>query len=98
MHEAVLPLPAADGAGTPEYMAPEMFNETPYDTRLDVYSFGLCLLELDIHEFPFSECDSLARIFKKVSAVRAPPSPPPPAATAALPSPAGGPAAPRQPP
>ena len=32
-------------AGTPEFMAPELYEEE-YDERVDVYSFGMCLLEL----------------------------------------------------
>ena len=31
--------------GTPEFMAPELYEED-YDDRVDVYSFGMCLLEL----------------------------------------------------
>lgn len=31
--------------GTPEFMAPEMYDEV-YDTKVDVYAFGMCLLEL----------------------------------------------------
>ena len=29
--------------GTPEFMAPELYDED-YDDRVDVYSFGMCLL------------------------------------------------------
>ena len=50
-------------------MAPELYSEM-YDTKADVYSFGLCVLELDTHEFPYKECASMAAIFKKVMAVR----------------------------
>ncbi len=55
--------------GTPEYMAPELYEES-YDCKVDIYSFGLCVLELLTHEFPYSECENMAQIYKKVSQVR----------------------------
>ena len=55
--------------GTPEYMAPELYEES-YDTKVDIYSFGLCVLELETHELPYSECVNMAQIYKKVSQVR----------------------------
>ena len=41
--------------GTPEYMAPELYDGA-YDTKVDIWSFGLCVLELLTHEFPYEEC------------------------------------------
>jgi serine/threonine protein kinase len=32
-------------AGTPEFMAPEMYEEH-YDEAVDVYAYGLCMLEM----------------------------------------------------
>ena len=55
--------------GTPEYMAPELYEEE-YDCKVDIYSFGLCVLELETHEFPYKECDNMAQIYKKVSQAR----------------------------
>lgn len=52
--------------GTPEFMAPEVYDET-YDSAADVYSFGMCLLELATLEYPYSECHSVPQIFRKVS-------------------------------
>jgi WNK lysine deficient protein kinase len=52
-------------------MAPELYEES-YDTKVDIYSFGLCVLELETHEFPYSECDNMAQIYKKVSQARHP--------------------------
>lgn len=52
--------------GTPEFMAPELYDEE-YDDRVDVYSFGMCLLELATMEYPYSECRNAAQIYKKVS-------------------------------
>eukprot|EP00977_Amphora_coffeiformis_P011115 scaffold2657_cov89-Amphora_coffeaeformis.AAC.9 len=54
--------------GTPEFMAPDMYEETPYDEKVDIYSFGLCMLEIFTKEIPYSECKNPAQIYKKVSA------------------------------
>jgi len=53
-------------AGTPEFMAPELYDES-YDELVDIYSFGMCLLEIFALEYPYSECTNPAQIFKKVS-------------------------------
>ncbi|XP_031394827.1 probable serine/threonine-protein kinase WNK11 [Punica granatum] len=52
--------------GTPEYMAPELYEED-YTEMVDIYSFGMCLLEMIAMEIPYSECDSIAKIYKKVT-------------------------------
>ncbi|KAF4368769.1 probable serine/threonine-protein kinase WNK11 [Cannabis sativa] len=52
--------------GTPEYMAPEIFEEK-YTETVDIYSFGLCVLELVTREIPYSECKSIVDIYRKVS-------------------------------
>mmetsp|Transcript_6314 Transcript_6314/g.13917 ORF Transcript_6314/g.13917 Transcript_6314/m.13917 type:complete len:717 (+) Transcript_6314:224-2374(+) len=52
--------------GTPEFMAPELYEER-YTEKVDVYSFGLCLLELATLEYPYAECRNAAQIFKKVT-------------------------------
>jgi WNK lysine deficient protein kinase len=49
-------------------MAPELYDEE-YDDRVDVYSFGMCLLELATLEYPYSECRNAAQIYRKVSLV-----------------------------
>lgn len=51
--------------GTPEFMAEEMFN-SDYDERVDVYSLGMCVLEMTTLEYPFSECKTLAQVYRKV--------------------------------
>ena len=38
--------------------------------QVDVYSFGMCLLELATLEYPYSECKNAAQIYKKVTQVR----------------------------
>lgn len=52
--------------GTPEFMAPELYEEK-YDEKVDVYSFGMCILELATMEYPYSECRNAAQIYKKVT-------------------------------
>lgn len=52
--------------GTPEYMAPEVYEEC-YDNRIDIYSFGMCLLEFMTGEIPYSECNLAAQIWKKIT-------------------------------
>ncbi|KXZ55200.1 hypothetical protein GPECTOR_3g344 [Gonium pectorale] len=52
--------------GTPEFMAPELYEEK-YDEKVDVYAFGMCLLELATMEYPYSECKNAAQIYKKVT-------------------------------
>ncbi|RZC40188.1 mediator of RNA polymerase II transcription subunit 26, partial [Asbolus verrucosus] len=51
--------------GTPEFMAPEMYEEH-YDEGVDVYAFGMCMLEMATSEYPYSECTGPAQIYKKV--------------------------------
>ncbi|KAF8706980.1 hypothetical protein HU200_030506 [Digitaria exilis] len=57
--------------GTPEFMAPEMYDEE-YDERVDVYSFGMCMLEMLTLEYPYCECSNPAQIYKKVTAGKLP--------------------------
>uniref|UniRef100_A0ACD5ZK88 Uncharacterized protein n=1 Tax=Avena sativa TaxID=4498 RepID=A0ACD5ZK88_AVESA len=52
--------------GTPEFMAPELYDEN-YDELVDIYSFGMCMLEMFTLEYPYCECKNPAQIFKKVS-------------------------------
>ncbi|KAB2005117.1 hypothetical protein ES319_D11G247700v1 [Gossypium barbadense] len=52
--------------GTPEFMAPELYDEN-YNELVDIYSFGMCMLEMVTFEYPYSECRNSAQIYKKVS-------------------------------
>ena len=52
--------------GTPEFMAPEMYEEH-YDESVDVYAFGMCLLEMCTQEYPYMECSNPAQIYKRVT-------------------------------
>lgn len=56
-------------SGTPEFMAPELYEEE-YNELVDIYAFGMCLLELVTFEYPYVECANAAQIYKKVTAVR----------------------------
>lgn len=49
-------------------MAPELYEEE-YDDRVDVYSYGMCLLELATMEYPYAECRNAAQIYRKVTLV-----------------------------
>lgn len=50
-------------------MAPELYDEN-YNELVDVYSFGMCVLEMLTSEYPYSECVNPAQIYKKVTSVR----------------------------
>jgi len=42
-------------AGTCHWMAPEVFEGTDYDVKVDVYSFGMILFEIICRELPFED-------------------------------------------
>lgn len=50
-------------------MAPEVYEED-YNELVDIYSFGMCILEMVTFEYPYSECSHPAQIYKKVVSVR----------------------------
>lgn len=50
-------------------MAPEMYEEH-YDESVDVYAFGMCMLEMITGEYPYSECNNAGQIYRKVTQVR----------------------------
>jgi len=43
--------------GTPEFMAPELYEES-YDTAVDIWSFGMLVLELATGKLPYSSCEA----------------------------------------
>ncbi|CAI0432537.1 unnamed protein product [Linum tenue] len=59
--------------GTPEFMAPEVYEEA-YNELVDIYSFGMCILEMVNFEYPYSECTNPAQIYKKVISGKKPES------------------------
>ena len=52
--------------GTPQYMAPEMF-EGGYTEKVDIYAFGMCLIEIITRKIPYSECPGVGSVYKKIS-------------------------------
>ena len=50
-------------------MAPEMYEEKGYSEKVDIYAFGMCVLEMVTGKYPYSECKNAAQIYKKVSLV-----------------------------
>ncbi|XP_042489119.1 probable serine/threonine-protein kinase WNK4 [Macadamia integrifolia] len=63
--------PAHSVIGTPEFMAPELYEEE-YNELVDIYSFGMCVLEMLTGEYPYSECSNPAQIYKKVTSGKLP--------------------------
>ena len=45
--------------GTPEFMAPELYEEY-YGTPVDIYAFGMCIIEMTTMEAPYRECTNPA--------------------------------------
>ncbi|XP_062203288.1 probable serine/threonine-protein kinase WNK9 isoform X1 [Phragmites australis] len=52
--------------GTLEFMAPELYTGN-YNELVDIYAFGMCMLEMVTCEYPYSECQGMGHIFKNVS-------------------------------
>ncbi|VAH28557.1 unnamed protein product [Triticum turgidum subsp. durum] len=52
--------------GTPEFMAPELYSET-YTESVDIYSYGMCVLEMVTREMPYGECESVVQIYHSVT-------------------------------
>jgi hypothetical protein len=51
-------------------MALEMYSEgSTYSTAVDIYAFGMCVLEMITRQVPYSECPSVGQIMKKVQQV-----------------------------
>ncbi|XP_070558498.1 serine/threonine-protein kinase WNK1-like isoform X2 [Ptychodera flava] len=47
-------------------MAPEMYEEH-YDESIDIYAFGMCMLEMATSEYPYAECQNAAQIYRRVT-------------------------------
>jgi WNK lysine deficient protein kinase len=50
--------------GTPEFMAPELYEEV-YSEKVDIYAYGMAVLEMVTGCLPFHEF-SAAQIYRKV--------------------------------
>ena len=59
-------VPKKSVIGTPEFMAPEMYREE-YSFPIDIWAFGMSVLEMLTLEYPYSECSNAAQIYRKVS-------------------------------
>lgn len=44
--------------GTVSWIAPEVFEKQPYDTKADVYSFGIVMWELYVKQIPFQDLNT----------------------------------------
>lgn len=53
-------------AGTPSFQAPEI-AQGHYNELVDVYSFGMCLLQLSTGKYPFEECSYRMQILYMVA-------------------------------
>lgn len=51
--------------GTPEFMAPELYDES-YNEKVDIYAFGMACVEMVTGLTPYHDCTSAAQIYKKV--------------------------------
>ena len=50
---------AGQFAGTPCYMAPELFDRKFYDDKVDVFAFGTVLWEIYSQKIPYANCDAM---------------------------------------
>jgi serine/threonine protein kinase len=44
-----------------------MYEEKGYSEKVDIYAFGMSILEMVTGEYPYNECKNAAQIYKKVS-------------------------------
>ncbi|ORC91050.1 putative protein kinase [Trypanosoma theileri] len=56
----------SDVVGTPEYMAPEIY-EGQYSTAVDVWAFGMCVLEMATGKKAYNDCEDVGEIHRRVS-------------------------------
>eukprot|EP01090_Pellita_catalonica_P020677 TRINITY_DN7504_c0_g1_i1.p1 TRINITY_DN7504_c0_g1~~TRINITY_DN7504_c0_g1_i1.p1 ORF type:complete len:440 (-),score=74.60 TRINITY_DN7504_c0_g1_i1:53-1372(-) len=52
--------------GTMEYMAPEFYEEK-YDNMVDIWAFGMLMIEMATMDSPYSDCENEAQIYRRVS-------------------------------
>ena len=58
--------------GTPSYFAPEICEDKPYNSKIDIWSMGVVLYEMLALAQPFSASNVAALIMKIVNAEPAP--------------------------
>ncbi|KAL6067634.1 WNK protein kinase [Balamuthia mandrillaris] len=64
---------ASEFEATPGYMAPERAN-AEWDEKVDIYAFGMCVLEMFTFELPYHECQNSLQILSRQMAGIKPPS------------------------
>lgn len=50
--------------GTPQFMAREMFEGEGYNEKVDMYAFGMCLIEMATGMYPYKECNASSDVYK----------------------------------
>jgi serine/threonine-protein kinase len=60
--------------GSPEYMAPELIRELPFDHRADIYSLGVLMYEVFTGGVPFSSPQVTTTLLKHLNTAPMPPS------------------------
>ncbi|KAF9762559.1 Serine/threonine-protein kinase pkpA [Nosema granulosis] len=50
--------------GTPQFMAREMFEGEGYNEKVDMYAFGMCLIEMATGMYPYKECNAASEVYK----------------------------------
>jgi WNK lysine deficient protein kinase len=46
-----------------------MYEEDGYNEKVDLYAFGMCLIEMMTGDYPYAECMNTAQVYKKVCQV-----------------------------
>ncbi|CAL8072082.1 unnamed protein product [Calicophoron daubneyi] len=57
--------------GTLGFMAPEIFDEK-YDEKVDIYAFGMLMLEVMTNRTPYDECDTVLQVAAKTMSGQGP--------------------------
>tara|TARA_R110002050_G_scaffold18107_6_gene52985 strand:- start:83 stop:1357 length:1275 start_codon:yes stop_codon:yes gene_type:complete len=52
--------------GYPEWMAPEYFCPSKVTEKVDIYAFGMCLLEMLVACRPYCECSDTAEVVQRI--------------------------------
>jgi WNK lysine deficient protein kinase len=52
--------------GTPQFMAREMFEGDGYNEKVDIYAFGMCLIEMATGCYPYKECDDSTDVYRSI--------------------------------
>ena len=62
---------AVSKLGTPAYTAPEVYTGS-YTTKADIWSFGMCVMEMATAESPYSELPNIGAIYMAVTSWKLP--------------------------